>query len=356
MLEKLVITNIVLSVFAVFSYNYSMQKFNSQAKVVGTGSYLPEKILTNLDLEKLVETSDEWIVSRTGMKERRIAASHEFTSDMGTAAALKALKMAQVTPEEVDMILVATLTPDYMFPSTACLIQHQLKATRAAALDIQAACSGYLYALSIAKAFVESGAYKNILLIAAEKLSSIVNYKDRNTCVLFGDGAAACVVSSETAKKGLRIHDVCLGADGEQSELLIMRAGGARMPACAASVEQGLHYLQMGGKETFKHAVRRMEAASKEAIDKARIEEEEISWMVPHQANIRIIEAIAKRFQLSMDKVYMTIQKYGNTSASSIGIALDELLQEYALKSGENILLTAFGAGLTWGATVLTNE
>jgi len=331
-----------------------MQNFSRQAKIIGTGSYLPEKVLTNHDFEKMVETSDEWIVSRTGMKERRIAREDEFTSDMGLEAAKKALEAAQLQSDAIDMILVATLTPDYTFPSTACLIQSQLKATRAAAFDIQAACTGYLYGLSIAKAFVESGLYKNVLLIASEKLSSIINYKDRSTCVLFGDGASACVVSS--TGKGLLIHDVCLGADGQQADLLILPAGGSRMPASQKTVADGCHFLRMGGNETFKHAVRRMEAASKEAIDRAGLKGEDISWLVPHQANIRIIEALAKRFEISMEKVFLTLPKYGNTSASSLGIALDELLRGHPLKTGEHILLAAFGAGLTWGASVLTHE
>lgn len=331
-----------------------MQNFTRQAKIIGTGSYVPDKILTNHDFEKMVETSDEWIVSRTGMKERRIARADEFTSDMGLEAAKKALENAQLKPENIEMILVATLTPDYTFPSTACLIQNRLQATRAAALDIQAACTGYLYALSIAKAFVESGIYKNVLIIASEKLSSIVNYKDRSTCVLFGDGAAACIVSSEG--QGLLIHDVSLGADGEQAELLILPAGGSRLPASQNTVAEGQHFLRMGGNETFKHAVRRMEAASKEAIERANLKAEDISWLVPHQANIRIIEALAKRFDVPMEKVFLTLSKYGNTSASSIGIALDELLRGHPLKTGENILLAAFGAGLTWGASVLTHE
>lgn len=331
-----------------------MQNFIKQAKIIGTGSYLPEKVLSNHDLEKMVETSDEWIVSRTGMKERRIAREDEFTSDMGLKAAKKALEAARLQPDAIDMILVATLTPDYAFPSTACLIQNQLKATKAAAFDLQAACTGYLYGLSVAKAFVVSGLYKNVLLIASEKLSSIINYKDRTTCVLFGDGASACVVSSEG--QGLKIHDICLGADGEQADLLILPAGGSRMPASEKTVAEGCHFLRMGGNETFKHAVRRMEAASKEAIDRAELKGEEISWLVPHQANIRIIEALAKRFEISMEKVFLTLSKYGNTSASSLGIALDELLHSHPLKAGENILLAAFGAGLTWGASVLTHE
>jgi 3-oxoacyl-[acyl-carrier-protein] synthase-3 len=273
---------------------------------------------------------------------------------MGRKAAEKALEMAGLSVEDIDFILFATLTPDYIFPSTACLIQKQLGAHRAAALDVQAACSGYLYALGIAKSFIESGAYKNVLLVASEKLSSIVNYQDRNTCVLFGDGASAAVVSSEG--KGLVVQDVTLGADGELAQVLILPAGGSRLPATAETVEAGQHFLQMEGKEVFKHAVRRMESASKTSIEKAGLSEGDISWFVPHQANMRIIEALAKRFNVPMEKVFVTIHKYGNTSASSLGIALDELLKEGKVHAGENILLTAFGAGLTWGASVLTHE
>lgn len=323
-----------------------------KARIIGTGCYLPEQILSNQDLEKMVETSDEWILSRTGMKERRIAKGDEFTSDMGYHAAARALESAQISPDQIDLILVATITPDFIFPSTACLLQSRLKATRAAAVDIKAACTGYLYALSQAKAYVNSGMYKNVLIVASEKLSSIVDYTDRNTCVLFGDGAAACVVSSQG--KGLAIQDVRLGADGELAELLILPGGGSRHPATAESVSSQLHYLRMEGKEVFKHAVRRMESAAKECLDSVGLEQSQISWLIPHQANMRIIEAIAKRFEVPWERVYLTIHKYGNTSASSIGIALDELLREKEIKEGENILLTAFGAGLTWGASVLT--
>lgn len=332
-----------------------MQNFDRPfARIIGTGSYVPEKVLTNHDLEKMVETTDEWIISRTGMKERRIARSDEFTSDMGLEAARKAIETSQISPDQLDLILFATLTPDYIFPSTACLIQSRLGAVKAAAVDVQAACTGYLYALAMAKAFIESRIYRNVLIVASEKLSSIVNYQDRNTCVLFGDGAAAAVISA--AGKGLRIRDVTLGADGEQAELLILPAGGSRKPATRETVDSNLHYLQMEGKEVFKHAVRRMEAAAKESIDRSGLKEEEISWLVPHQANMRIIEVLAKRFQVPLEKVFVTIHKYGNTSASSLGIALDELIRQHAPAAGDNILLAAFGAGLTWGASVLTHE
>lgn len=331
-----------------------MQAKAKIARIVGTGSYLPERVLTNSDLEKMVETSDEWIFTRTGIKERRLAREDEFTSDMGAEAGKRAIENAGLKAEDIDMILVATLTPDHTFPSTSCLIQSRLALTNASAFDIQAACTGYVYGLSLAKAFVESGMYKNVLLVASEKLSSIVNYKDRNTCVLFGDGASACVVSGKG--KGLAIREICLGADGDQACLLILPAGGSRTPASIESVEANLHYLKMEGKEVYKHAVRRMEAACNQCLNQAGLQQSEISWLVPHQANIRIIEGIAKRFEVPMERVFMTVHKYGNTSASSLGIALDELLKEYQIKKGENLLLTAFGAGLTWGASILTYQ
>lgn len=322
------------------------------ARIIGTGSYLPERILTNQDLEKMVDTSDEWIVTRTGMRERRIAGRDEFTSNMGVAASLKALAAAGKTVQDIDLILVATLTPDYVFPSTAALIQKELKAVKAAAFDFQAACTGYLYGLSMAKGFIQSGLFRTVLLVASEKLSSIVNYQDRNTCVLFGDGAAAAVISDEGS--GLEIREVCLGADGELAELLMLPAGGCRQPASSETIANKQHYLVMEGKEVFKHAVRRMESAAKDCLDKAKMQESDIDWLVPHQANERIIDAIAKRFSIDEAKVYKTVHKYGNTSASAIAIALDELILEKDVTAGNNILLVAFGAGLTWGASILT--
>lgn len=323
----------------------------SKARIIGTGSYLPERILTNHDLEKMVDTSDEWIYTRTGMKERRIARKDEFTSDMGVKAAKKALEDAGKSIEEIDLILVGTITPDYAFPSTAALIQRALNAPQAAAFDFQAACTGYLYGFAMAKGFIESGLYKNILLIASEKLSSIVNYQDRNTCVLFGDGASASVISN--SGEGYAIQEVCLGADGCVAELLMLPAGGSRLPASAETVAADQHYIAMEGKEVFKHAVRRMESAAKECLEKAGMLDEEIDWLVPHQANERIIDAIAKRFGIAESKVFKTVHKYGNTSASAIAIALDELIREQEIKKGDNMLLVAFGAGFTWGATIL---
>ena len=323
-----------------------------KAKIVSTSSYLPKKILSNADLEKIVDTTDEWITTRTGMKERRIAGAEEFTSDMGAQAARDAIEKSGRDPKDIDLILVATLTPDYIFPSTACMVQNAIGAENAAAMDVQAACSGFIYGISIAKAYVNAGLYKNVLLIASEKLSTIVDYEDRSTAILFGDGASACVISSEG--QGLAIEEVSLGADGKLTDILMMPGGGSRHPATRQSVDDKLHYIRMEGREVFKHAVRRMEASSVECVEKAGISE--VNWMVPHQANVRIIEAIAKRFKLPMERVYLTIHKYGNTSASSVGIALDELLEQKKVNRGENILLTAFGAGLTWGSAVLTKE
>ncbi len=324
------------------------------ARIIGMGSYLPKKVLTNKELESMVETSDEWIVTRTGIKERRVAEDNEYTSTMGIQAAKQAMENAKIDPKDIDLIVVATCTPDYLFPSTGALIQREIGADNAAAFDLQAACSGYIFALSIAKSYIESGAYKNILIVASEKISSIVDYQDRNTCVLFGDGAAAAVISHEG--KGLEIRDVSLGTDGNHAELLIVPGGGTRLPCSQATVNDKMHYLKMEGREVFKHAVRLMEVAAKQCLKRLNLSEKEISWLVPHQANIRIISAIAKRFELSDDCVYKTVHKYGNTSASGVAIALDELLKEKEIQKGEHVLLVAFGAGLTWGASLLTQN
>ncbi|MBA2727568.1 MAG: ketoacyl-ACP synthase III [Parachlamydiaceae bacterium] len=323
-----------------------------QARIIGMGSYLPSKVLTNADLEKMVETNDEWIFSRTGIKERRIAEETEFTSDMGAKAALKALEKAGVAAEEIDIILVASMTPDYISPSTAVIVQRLIGAKNAAAIDVQAACTGFIYGLSLAKAYVESGMYKRVLLIASEKMSAFVDYEDRNTCILFGDGASAAVISDE--QKGLSIDAICLGADGEMAELLYIPAGGTRQPSSADTLANRQHYIKMEGKELFKHAVRQMAGASKECLAKAGLLDTDVSWLVPHQANVRIMDAVAKNFCIPAERVFKTIAKYGNTSASSIAIALDELQQQHDIHKGEHILLVAFGAGLTWGASVLT--
>lgn len=324
----------------------------TKARIIGMGSYLPKKILTNQDFEKMVETTDEWIVSRTGIKERRIAAKSECSSDMGTLAGQIALENAGLAAGDIELILVATMTPDFISSSTAAIIQHQIGATQAAAFDLQAACTGFLYALATAKAYVESGMYQTVLVVASEKMSAYVNYKDRGTSILFGDGASAAVVTG--CGSGLVIENVCLGSDGELAHLIAIPAGGARQPASHETIEAGLHYFTMDGKEVFKHAVRRMSAAAKESLAKAGLCEKDISWLVPHQANMRIMDAIAKGFHIAYEKMYKTVHKYGNTSASSVAIALNELTTHHEIKNGENILLVAFGAGLTWGASVLT--
>lgn len=325
---------------------------NIKARIIGLGSYLPERVLTNEDLEELVETSDEWIVSRTGMRERRIAAPDEYTSDMGAVSAKRALEMAKIEAKDVDAIIVATMTPDYISPSTAGIIQHHIGAEKAAAFDIQAACTGFLYALSVAKAYVESGMYKNILVVASEKMSAFVDYTDRNTCILFGDGACSAVISAEG--EGWLIDTIRLGAQGEFADLIVIPGGGARHPATTGTIENKLHYFQQQGKEVFKHAVRRMTSIAKESLESVGLEEKDISWLVPHQANERIIDAIARSFGISLEKVFKTVHKYGNTSGSTIGIALEELFRTHEHHAGDHIQLVAFGGGLTWGSAIIT--
>jgi 3-oxoacyl-[acyl-carrier-protein] synthase-3 len=324
------------------------------ARITGFGSYLPEKVLTNQDLESVVETSDEWIVSRTGMHERRIASKDEFPSEMGAKAALHSLHSSGLDPASVDMIIVATMTPDYISPSTASLIQAEIQAKNAACMDIQAACTGFLYGLSTAKAFIESGLYQNVLVIASEKMSAFIDYQDRSTCVLFGDGAGAAVVSS--VGKGLSVDAICLGSDGSLADLVKIPGGGSRLPASHESIDERQHYFKMSGSEIFKHAVRRMSASSRQCLEMANLSKEDVSWLVPHQANKRIIDAIAKNFKISEEKVFQTLQKYGNTSASSIVIALKELVESKDIQDGEHLLLTAFGGGLTWGSALLTKR
>ena len=324
---------------------------SKRARIVGLGAYLPEKILSNRDLEHMVDTSDEWITSRTGIKERRIAAAEETCSSMAAMAAKEALKSANCTIEEVDLILLATMSPDYLCPGASPLVQEALGASSIPCFDIHAACTGYIYGLSAAKAWIESGMYHKILLIASEKMSYLIDYQDRNTCILFGDGAAACVVSAEG--KGLLLEKISLGADGKQSDLIIVKEGGSVAPFSENTCENRGQFVQMSGKEVFKHAVRRMAHSAKELLKEANLSENEIKWLVPHQANIRIIESIAKSCSISLSSVYQTLEKYGNTSASSVGIALEELCQKHPLQEGDRVLLVAFGAGLTWGSALL---
>ncbi|MCK8058075.1 MULTISPECIES: beta-ketoacyl-ACP synthase III [unclassified Fusibacter] len=322
-----------------------------RAAILGTGRYLPEKVVTNFDLEKRVDTNNEWIVTRTGIEERRVAAEDEATSDMSAKAAMKAIEKAGLTPLDIDMIIVATVTPDMAFPSTACLVQDLIGAKNAAAFDVEAACSGFLYGLSMATAFISSEMYKNILVVGAETMSSIIDPNDRNTVILFGDGAGAAVVGQATGDEG--ILSTVLGADGEGGKYLTLPAGGSRKPASHETVDNKEHYVHMAGSDVFKFAVRIMGNASVEAVEKAGLSIEDVDVLVPHQANIRIISAAAKRLKLPMDKVKVNLNKYGNISAASIPIALDEAIEEGMVKKGDNVVLTGFGGGLTWGSTVI---
>lgn len=319
--------------------------------ILGTGSALPTRVLTNADLEKIVETNDEWIVSRTGIRERRIADATEATSDYAAVACQRALEKAGVAPEAVDLIICATVTPDMMFPSTASLIQDRIGATKAAAFDLSAACSGFLYGLSLAHAQVVSGHAKYVLVVAGDILSKITDYEDRSTCVLFGDGSGAALVGPVPEGRGFLSFD--LGSDGSGAKYLYMPGGGSRNPASTESVANKQHFLRMEGQETFKFAVKAMTSSAEKVLEKAGLERTDIDLLVPHQANIRIIEAARKRFGLSEDKVVVTIHKYGNTSASSIPIALDEAVRDGRAKPGDLIVMVGFGGGLTWGATAV---
>jgi 3-oxoacyl-[acyl-carrier-protein] synthase-3 len=318
--------------------------------IIGLGAYLPEKILTNKDLEKMVDTTDEWIMSRSGIKERRIAREDEATSDMATEAAKRALKDANLKAEDIDLIIVATITPDMFFPATACLVQEKIGARTVPAFDVSVACSGFIYGIAIAEQFIRSGTYKHALVIAAEKLSAITDWSDRSTCVLFGDGAGAAVLGP--VEKG-GILSVYLGANGKQGELIKLPAGGSRIPASKKSVEDRLHFIKMNGTELFKHAVKVMADAALEATRPLGLKAEDISLVIPHQANIRILNAVAKRMGLSEDKIYLNIERYGNMSAASSAVALVEAVKEGRIKKGDKILLDAFGGGLTWGAIVI---
>jgi len=319
--------------------------------IVGTGSFVPNKVLTNKDLEEMVDTDDEWIVSRTGIKERRIVSGETAASDLALKAAERALEAAGVGPLEIDLIVVATITPDMSFPSTACLVQDKIGAKKAAAFDISAACSGFIYGLSVVDKFIKSGTYETVLLIGTETLSKITDWTDRNTCILLGDGAGAVVVKSTEEKKG--ILSFYLGADGSAGDLLKLPAGGSRKPATHETVDNGLHYIKMKGNELFKVAVRVLVRAAKEALSRCNLSSEEVNLLIPHQANIRIIQAMAGKAGIPLSKVYINVDKYGNTSSASIAIALDEAVREGRIKPGDIIVLDAFGGGLTWGACVI---
>jgi 3-oxoacyl-[acyl-carrier-protein] synthase-3 len=319
--------------------------------IIGTGSYVPEKILTNADLSRMVNTSDDWITTRTGIKERRIAAKDETTSDMAAKAALKAIGQAKISPKEINLILVATATPDMLFPATACFVQKKIGATNAACLDISAACAGFLFALEIAQQFITSHTHDTVLVIGAEKLTSITNWTDRNTCVLFGDGAGAAVLRHRGSAHG--VISTHIGSDGQYTDILFMPGGGSRCPITRENVDLNLQTIHMTGKEVYKQAVTAMLNAAKKALDQAGLSIEDISCVIPHQANVRIIEAIADRLGISPDKMFVNLDRYGNTSAAAVAIALDEANRTGRIKPGDYVLMVVFGGGLTWASTIL---
>lgn len=322
-----------------------------RAQIVGTGSYVPEKVLTNSDLEKFLDTSDEWIVTRTGIRERRAAAEGEFTSDLATQAARRALEMAGTAPEELDLIIVGTITGDFPWPATACLVQKNLGATSAAAFDLSAACSGFIYGLANAVKHLEAGPARKALVIGAEILTRAVDWTDRNTCVLFGDGAGAVVLEAREGESGvLSTH---LHADGSFWELLYQPGFGSRNPASEAGIKERLPYLKMQGNEVFKVAVRSLAEVAEEALEANGLKSGDIDLFVPHQANRRILEATAKRLGLRDDQVFINVDRYGNTSAASIPIALDEVNRSGRLKAGDLVLLDAFGGGFTWASALI---
>jgi len=321
------------------------------ARITGTGSYAPRKIITNHDLEKLVETNDEWIIERTGIKERRIAEKGQSTSDLAYEASRKALKAAGLPAEELDLILVATLTPDMYLPSMGCVLQEKLGAKKAVAFDIYAACSGFIYGLSIADAYIRAGMYKNILIVGAEILSRYTDWEDRATCILFGDGAGAAVIQRYSGKRGvLSTH---LHSDGTLGHLIQLPAGGSQHPASHDTIRKRMHFIKMKGNETFKAAVRALEDVVQEALTHNKVKPEEIDFLVPHQANLRIIQAMAQRLNMPMEKVVLTLPKYGNTSAASIPMALDEAVRDGRIRENHLLLFEAFGGGLTWASALV---
>ncbi len=319
--------------------------------IVGTGSYVPEKVLTNEDLSHIVDTSDEWITTRTGIKERRIAGKDEQTSDMATKAALKAMEQAKVTGADIDLILVATATPDMVFPATACFVQKKIGAVNAACLDVSAACAGFLFAIEIAQQFITSQTHDTVLVIGAEKLTSITNWTDRNTCVLFGDGAGAAVLQHRERSHG--VISTHIGSDGQYSDILFMPGGGSRCPITRDNADMNLATIHMTGKDVYKQAVIAMLSAARKALKQAGLSIEDIDCVIPHQANLRIIEGIADRLGIPLEKFYVNLDKYGNTSAAAVAIALDEANRTGRIKHGDYVLMVVFGGGLTWASTIV---
>lgn len=319
--------------------------------LLGVGSYVPDKILDNNELSQNVATSDEWIRTRTGIKERRIASSCQSTSDLACFAAQKAIKSANVEPEEIDLVIVATITPDMAFPSTACLLQDKLGLGKVACFDLEAACSGFLYSLDVADGMLSSGRYKCALVIGAEKMSSILDWEDRTTCVLFGDGAGAAILKREG--DGPQLLGFRSGADGSNPSLLHQPAGGSKQPASLNTIKNREHFLKMNGKEIFKSAVRVMERATRELLEANGFGTTDVDHVIPHQANVRIVESLAQRLEIPIDKFFCNLDRHGNTSAASIPIALDEAVSKQIFKKGDLAVMVAFGAGLTWSSTLV---
>ena len=324
---------------------------NQRASITGIGSYLPNKVLTNYDLEKMVDTSNDWIIQRTGIKERRIVENGVTTSDLAAQASLRAMEDAGVSPKDLDMIITSTITPDHIFPSTSCYIQQKIGATRACAFDILAACAGFIYAMSIGQNFINSGAMKTVLVVGAECLSKITDYTDRATCVLFGDGAGAVIIQRNPVKH--EILSSSLAADGSEADVLIMPGGGARNPASLESIQQRLHYIQFKGKEVFKLAINNITNLILETTRENGLTLDDIDLIIPHQSNLRIIEATMEKLGLPMEKAFVNIDKYGNTSSASVPIAIDEARKDGRLRKGNIVMLVAFGGGLTWGSSLI---
>lgn len=323
---------------------------NKKAGILGVGSYVPETIIDNFYFEKIIDTSDEWIKTRTGISQRRHASENEATSDLSTKAALKAIECANLTPKDIDLIIVATATPDMIFPSTACLVQENIGASNAAAFDISVACSGFLYGMTIAKQFIDTKMYKNVLVIGAETLSRFLDYSDRTTSILFGDGAGAVVIGNVECGGILSTY---LGSDGSGADALNIPAGGSKLPAAQDTIDNRLHSIKMAGNSVYKFAVRIMGEASLKALEMANLTTEDIDCLIPHQANTRIIDASAKKLKLDKDKVFVNLDKYGNMSAASVPVAMDEAYRQGKIKKGDNVVLVGFGGGLTWGASVI---
>lgn len=324
----------------------------ARTRITGLGAYLPSKVLSNADLEKMVATTDEWIRTRTGIRERRIVENGAATSDLGTEAGKEAIKNAGLKPADIDLIIVATISPDMFFPSTACMVQYKLGAGRAAAFDLLAACSGFPYALGVADGMIRSGQYKHILVIGAEVLSPFIDWKDRSTCILFGDGAGACVLSpSRQPAKGLIA--TYLGSDGSCADILKIPAGGSAMPPTVDTVNSRMHTVKMSGSEIFKIAVRTMGDAVVEVCKRADLELKDIDCLIPHQANFRIIQAVAERLEMPLSKIFLNLERYGNMSAASTAVALYEAVKTGVIRSGSNVVLVAFGGGLTWASCMV---